>query len=441
MKFYVAFLLCIGYPIGIFGQSGFQFESNKKKVTIPFQLINNLIFIPIEVNGIELNFLLDSGVEETILLSLEDKTEVRFNSVQKIKLRGLGDKEAIEGMKSSNNTLSLNGLTDSHHDVYIVLDQDFNFSSHIGIPVNGIIGYHFFKNNLVEINYDKKKVIVYKDEAQLRKKTKKKYATIPIEMERSKPYLNADVFLNDTSVNAKLLLDLGNSDAIWLFENPERNITIPKTNFEDYLGRGFSGDIHGFRAKISKFKWQDFEFNDPIVSFPNLESIKNVNMASNRLGSIGGEILKRFNIILDYTNAKVMLRKSHYYANPFSYNKSGIELQNEGMQWVQETVTLNTVSNGISFDNTGERTDNNFKYKFSLKPVYTIVSVRKNSSAEACGLKAGDQIVSINGAVAYRYSLQSINDLLKSDEDKWLNFTVEREGKVLQFKFQLKSIL
>jgi len=441
MRFCVVFLFLIGYQISVFGQSGFQFESDKNKVTIPFQLINNLIFIPIEVNGIELNFLLDSGVEETILLSLEDKAEVRFNNVQKIKLRGLGDNEAIEGLKSSNNTLSFKGLTDRNHDVYIVLDQDFNFSSHIGIPVNGIIGYHFFKNNLVEINYDRKKIIVYKDENKLKKKIKKKYTKIPITLERSKPYIKADVLLNDATVNAKLLVDLGNSDAIWLFENPEKNINIPTIKFEDYLGRGFSGDINGFRAKISKFKWQEFEFNDPIVSFPNLESIKNVTMASDRLGSIGGAILKRFNIIFDYTNATMMLRKSHYYFDHFSYNRSGIELQNEGVQWVQETVTLNTVSNGISFDNTGERTDNNFKYKFSLKPVYTIASVRKNSPAEACGLLAGDQIVSINGAVAYRYSLQSINDLLKSEEDKWLHFTIEREGKVLQFKFQLKSIL
>jgi hypothetical protein len=30
--------------------------------------------------------------------------------------------------------------------------------SHIGIPVNGIIGYPFFKNNLLEINYDKRLV-------------------------------------------------------------------------------------------------------------------------------------------------------------------------------------------------------------------------------------------------------------------------------------------
>jgi hypothetical protein len=46
------------------------FDSKEvNKVKIPF-LINNLVFIPINVNGVE--FLLDSGVKETILFSLEE---------------------------------------------------------------------------------------------------------------------------------------------------------------------------------------------------------------------------------------------------------------------------------------------------------------------------------------------------------------------------------
>jgi hypothetical protein len=45
-------------------KKGFQFESGVNKISIPFKLINNLVFIPIKVNGVELNFLLDT---ETIL--------------------------------------------------------------------------------------------------------------------------------------------------------------------------------------------------------------------------------------------------------------------------------------------------------------------------------------------------------------------------------------
>ncbi len=440
MNFRIFILILFFWQISMSGQSGFQFENNKDKIAIPFQLINNLVFIPLEVNGVPLNFLLDSGVDETILLSLDDKEEVSLHSVKKIKLKGLGSNEPIEGLKSSNNILSYKGLVDRNHDVYIVLDQSFNFSSHIGIPVNGIIGYNFFKDNIVEVNYDKKKVFVYKDSKKIRKK-KLKYAVSPITIERNKPYLMTTVALEKEEIPSKLLLDIGNSDALWLFENQEKNINIPKVKFEDYLGKGFSGDIHGFRAKISSIQINSFKFANPIVAFPDSVSIKSVNRVADRVGSIGGELLKRFNVIFDYPNQTFYLKKSSYYDDPFSYNMSGIELQNDGMQWVQETVNLQTVNLDNSYDGNGNKTQNDFKLKFTLKPVFSIASVRKNSPAEASGIQVGDLIISINKVEAYRYSLQSINDLLKSEEGKWLYFDVERNGKPLKFKFQLKSIL
>lgn len=53
----------------------------------------------------------------------------------------------------------------------------------------------------------------------------------------------------------------------------------------------------------------DFEFKNPIVSFPDSSSIKNVKMVVDRIGSVGGEVLKRFTIILDYADRKMYLKK------------------------------------------------------------------------------------------------------------------------------------
>ena len=86
MKFTCIFLSLFFLGTVANAQSGFQFETNKNRVVIPFKLINNLVFIPINVNGAELNFLLDTGVEETILLSLDEKEAVNFFNVKKIKL-------------------------------------------------------------------------------------------------------------------------------------------------------------------------------------------------------------------------------------------------------------------------------------------------------------------------------------------------------------------
>lgn len=440
-KTIIVFLLSI-CTSSILAQEEFHFDKGVDKVSIPFQFINNLIFITIKVNGIDLNFLLDSGVEETILFSLEDKKEVQFSNVEKITMRGLGSEEAIEGLKSKNNTLSLNGIKLINHELYVVLDQEFNLSSHVGIPVNGIIGYHFLKNNLVEINYERKRVIIYRDNEKNRKRIEKKLNVTPISIERSKPYIITTIFIDSVKVQAKLLIDLGNSDALWFFENRSDLIKVPAKNFEDYLGKGFSGDIGGKRARISKFLMAEFEFDNPIAAFPDTTSIRNVKMVPGRVGSIGGEIMKRFTVVFDYKNREMYLNKNADYNLPFSYNKSGIEIQHHGLQWIQETVRLETVPiSPDTYDSGGIRITSDFRYKFQLKPIYEIGNVRKNSPAANCGLQKGDVIVTINKIQAYKYSLQEINSFLKSEEEKWITLEVERESKIIKFKFQLQDIL
>ncbi|MBF4516312.1 signal protein PDZ [Flavobacterium sp. ANB] len=440
MKKYIVLFFGLFVPFSLLAQNDFLIENHRNKVIIPFQLINNLIFIPIKVNGVELNFLLDSGVEETILFSMEEKQEVSFNNIEKIKLRGLGSEQEIEGLKSTNNVLETHGIKSSNHMVYIILDQSFNLSSHIGIPVNGIIGHKFFKNNLVEINYQRKKIIIHSNDEESRKKLDRKFRSVPITIERSKPYIYTTAVTDGTEIPAKLLIDIGNSDAFWVFEN--NRIKLPKKNFPDFLGKGFSGDIEGHRAKIEKFSIAGFDFKNPIVSFPDSTSIRNVKMVPDRIGSVGGEVLKRFTLVLDYADRKLYLKKNSKFSEPFTYNKSGITIQHNGLQWVQETVRLEMVQVATSINEADSNSKNdNFRYKFLLKPVYEIVNIRKNSAAEKCGLQKGDIIVSINKVLPYRYSLQQINNLLKSENDTWINLEVERNSLILKFRFKLEDEL
>ncbi|MFE3869337.1 PDZ domain-containing protein [Flavobacterium sp. LS2P90] len=438
----VFFIFVCVWPI--LAQDGFQFNKEVDKVTVAFKLINNLIFIPIKVNGIELNFLLDSGVEETILFSLEEKKEISFSNVEKITLRGLGREEPIEGLKATNNILEVQGLKSANHLLYIVLDQEFNLSSHIGIPVNGIIGYHFFKNNLVEINYERKRITIHRNNDKNRKKIEKKFKETPITIEKNKPYVVNGVTIDSIEFPAKLLIDIGNSDALWLFDKESVLIKIPTKNFEDYLGKGFSGDVEGKRARVLKFKMSEFEFKNPIAAFPDSISLKSVKMVPGRVGSVGGEIFRRFTIVLDYTNRVLYLKKNREFNAPFNYNKSGIEIQQQGMQWVQETFYLQTLPVVVSEDPFKIRTEKNgtnFKYKFNLKPVYSIANVRKNSPAFVSGLLKDDIIISINGNPSYKYSLQQMNSFLKSEEELWITMEVERNNKTLKFKFQLQDVL
>lgn len=427
----------------VFAQDDFVFDKGIDKISMPIKIINNLVFIPIKVNGVELNFLLDTGVEEIILFSLEDNTTIKFYNSEKINLRGLGSKESIEGLKTTNNILEIHGLKSKNQLIYVILDESFNLSSQIGIPVNGIIGYQFFKDHLVSINYAKKKLTVSKNNDANINKIRKTYNAIPITIEKNKPYLSANVLIDEKNVSVKLLIDNGNSDSVWLFENLSEDIKVPSRNFEDFLGKGFSGDIEGKRARVSKFKFDKYSFDNPIVAFPDSSSIKSVRMVENRLGSIGGGILKRFLVVFDYKNQKMYLKKNSNFDEPFAYNKSGIEIQHHGLQWVQETVKLETVPivRGDTFDASGEKVTNNFKYKFNLKPIYEIANIRKKSPADLCGLKVGDVIISINKSAVYTYSLQKINEMFRSEDEKWINLEIERNSQVMKFRFQLLDVL
>ncbi|RZJ69694.1 PDZ domain-containing protein [Flavobacterium sp.] len=424
-----------------FSQGNFQFDKKRSKTVIHFNLINNLIIIPVELNGVRLNFLLDTGVEETILFSLEETKEIKFENVEKVWLRGLGQQESIEGMKSSGNTLRFDDMYDSNHMLYIVLDQDFNFSSHIGIPVNGIIGYQFFRNNLIEINYDRKRITIFHDTEKALRKIKRKMKRLPISIELRKPYIFADVLQQSDNLNAKLLVDTGSGDAVWLFENLSDEILLPKKYFEDFLGRGFSGEIFGKRGRIKKFGIAGFTFEEPIVAFPDAVSVRHVNMVKDRLGSVGGEILKRFVVVLDYPNKQMFFSKGEAFSEAFHYNMSGLEIEHGGLQWIKETVELNTNMKGDEYDGNFEKRFSGFHYKFELKPVYKITSVRTDSPAAEAGLQKGDALLAINGRLAYRYTLQQITDMMRSEPDREVVIEVERNGIRINASFRLRKML
>ena len=444
MRFFYSFILFLMTFNACWSQSGFYFQNHKKKAVIPFQLINNLIFIPIKVNGETLTFLLDTGVEETVLFSLDDKEEVSLYQLEKIMLRGLGANEAVEAYKSSKNKFETAGFTDNEHEIYLILDQEFNFSSQVGIPVNGIIGYHFFKNHLVEIDYDHKKVIVYDQSySKIKKRLSKTYQKDTISIENSKPYYLSTVSTTRQTRLSKMLIDTGNSDAIWLFLSETQDLALPEKNINCFLGRGFSGNVYGKRARINQFTFGNQTFSNPIGTFPDSTSVRSVNFVADRVGSLGGEVLSRFNVVFDYASNSVYSKPGNKIKAPFNFNMSGLEVQHDGIEWVAQDYQDRKTSAAVykANFNSDSHVQDNLKIKFELKPVFRIFNVRDGSTAQLAGLQNGDRILKINGKNAHYLTLEKINELLKSEDGKTIEITVDRKGVNLKYKFQLKSIL
>jgi len=327
------------FSLNFRAQNSFRFKNpTKKRQCIVFKVINNLIIIPLEINGRELSFILDSGVSKTILFNITKRDSLGLNDVQKVLLQGLGKGEAVEALISYKNKVSIKSLVSTNETIYVILDDYFDLSSKMGETIHGIIGYDLLKNFIVKINYQSKKIDFYKPENYRYKKCRK-CETFPIELYRNKPYINLNVQIDTVGkklTNVKLLIDSGGSDAIWLFEDSKEDVKTPQLFFNDILGEGLSGTIYGNRSRIPKIKLGSFEIENPTVSFLDTISSKNARNFKARNGSLGGGILKRFTIWLDYPNKQIKLKKNRFFKSSFNYDMSGLDVVYTGKQLVKE---------------------------------------------------------------------------------------------------------
>ncbi len=425
--------------MGLFSQNNFKLPKGVKHDKIKFELANNLIVLPVVINDVQMSFILDSGVTSTIIFSVDNTSTLELKNASKIYLRGLGNEEPVEAIKSSNNELRIGKSFSVDQTVFLVLDESINFSPRMGFPIHGIIGYDFFKDFILDINYAKEYIKVYSPNAFDYKKCKKCYQTgLVFRDKNKKPLITAKYKSENGLIDVNLLLDSGSGSSLWLFENKEKGIKINSNSFRDFLGKGFSGEIYGQKTKIKELRIGDFKLRDVKASFPDSLYIQGISL-NRRQGSLGGDILKRFNLIVDYPHKKISFKKNSLFNKPFYYNMSGITLQHTGFSIAKNYVENDRVYLGIN--KLVNQKTLQFSTNFVLQPKYEISDVRPDSPAYLAGLRKGDVILSVNGRLAYRYKLSDLNDLFYSEEGKSIKMQIERLGVKIKFQFFLKKVI
>jgi len=399
MKKVVIIFLFFVYLLGI------QANAKPKKIeSIPFEMVGSYVVITVKINDSSpLNLILDSGIRNTIITELEPADKISLNYSDVKDMMGLGGGTHLEAFTSNFNTLKVGKLKLENKTVYVLQEDVFNLSKHSGTKINGLIGVDFFQDHVVEIDYSSKHIRFY-DSKNF--ETPKGYSMLPIMIESQKMFVELTVLQTDsTRKQVKMLMDTGAELNAWFQTSTKESVHIPPKWVQGTIGEGLNGIITGKYSHIPQICFGNFCLKNAIVSFPDSATINGIVSNSKRDGTVGSQLLSRFNLYFDYKQKKFYFKPNSNFKGPFSYNVAGIEI-------IQYSPVI---------------------------PVIEVMDVWANSPAAHAGVKKEDQLVEINGTRAFQMSIGEIRKIFETPSKRPLNLTLKRGKDEITVRIDMKD--
>lgn len=381
----------------------FYFTGNKTKDAIGFELVKNLIIVPLYLNGKgPFNFILDTGVGPLIITDAALIDSVGIKVARSIKISGLGKGDEIDAFLSNDVSAKIGDAQINYIPTAILKNDIFGLSNYLGTKIYGLLGYYFFQSFIVEIKYSTKRLVFSDPEAKIKINGER----IPIIIDSYKPYINISIESPEHGkLNLKTLVDNGASHALSLERLNEQPFPVPANTIPGNLGVGMSGPIDGNIGRVSVLKIGGYTLKNVLVSYPKYDDVAAKILLKDRNGNLGAEVMSRFNIIFDYSANSMYLKKNSQFKRPFDHDMSGIELY----------------------------ADDNGKTNR-----YIVSRIEPGSPAQLADVQVDDEILLINFVPVASYKLNELNNLLKSVEGKTIILYLQRNQEQLVKVFKLK---
>ena len=385
---------------------GFVMPEKTKFVEVGFELKSNLVIIPVKINNkISLKFILDSGAETCILTEKIFGNFLGLNYVRKITVQAPGIMESIEASVASGVRLSLFGGLVGSGISMLVLEEDYlQLSKTLGEDVYGIIGHDLFQRFVVEINYDDNVVTFYDPEKYRPGWWRKE---IPMKIKNSKPYINLKIKQNTEWDSLDFLIDTGASHALLIDADNSKKIIMPDKTINTLLGQGLGGEIPGYIGRIGQVKCLKYEFKNVLASFPIPGTYIKAIKRGFEHGTIGGDILSRFNVTFDYPGQKLYLAKGRSYRKKFETNMSGMFL----------------TTSGDNYDS------------------LVVMKVYPDTPAYRAGIRPGQHVLKINGMTADNSNISEMESFFCRKKGTKIKIQLLINGEKVMKEFRLERLI
>jgi hypothetical protein len=339
-----------------------------------------------------LNFILDTGSGGISLDSATAHTIKLNTQLSDRTIRGIAGVRRV--FFAYKQTLHLPDLDVDSLDFHI---NDYDvLTSAYGEKIDGIIGLSFLARYIIKIDYDSLNILVYTKGSIryprggfLLKPTIQTIPVFPANVKDSRPV--GARFYFDTGAGMCLLLS---ADFV-----SDSNCIKPKRKWYATQAEGLGGKAPMKQGVVKQLNFGPYKFkNVPTYIF---DDEYNVTAYPSLAGLIGNDLLRRFNLILNYDRKDIYMIPNSHFKEPFDYSYTGL-----GMYVVDGEIQ--------------------------------VVDIMPESPAEQAGFRTGDIIMAVSNN--FSKNIQAYKNLMQTPGERLKVLVLRQEGPIV-LTLKVKNIM
>jgi hypothetical protein len=367
------------------------FPAGDRAENIPFHFSENLIYLPVTINGDTRWWILDSGASMSVIdadyaasLGLKPEGSIGgfgFGDLFTLGFVRLPAYRVGEMLLPAQTIHTYKGLSESSYE-----------------PVRvGILGYDFLSRFVTRIDYARRTVSFYRPESFVYQGSGKiidaplKYRTFS---------LPARV---DDLPEGRFSLDLGSHRSSLHHPFAARHGLLQRPGVQT-VSKGMAGFSFETLSAFDRLEIAGFAIDRPLLTIPD-EAGPGTAAVGELAGTLGNSLLRHFVLTLDYGKQQVIIERGTEFNGTFPEDRSGLLV--------------------------GQGEDGG--------PMVSFVAVR--TPAQEAGFVAGDGIKAINGKPAAAYGgVLPIRELLRQAPGTRIDFTLLRQGQEVHIELVLREL-
>ena len=285
------------------------------------QLTGGVMLLKAKFNNMRdsFNFILDTGSGS---ISLDSSTVEKYAIPHEPSGRYM---YGIAGVRkvdySKNNSLTFPGLKVDSLDFYI---NDYEILTNVyGIKVDGIIGYSFLSRYIVKVDFDSLKIrvfspgtIKYPRHGLLLHPTLRGLPIVPLIIKDAKT-VDANYYFDTGAGLCFLISKQFKNDSAVLLKRRKPVTTLVQ-------GLGGKSQMHLTIIKTVQLGKYKFKKVPTYILDDQFKLFSRPSLA----GLIGNDILRRFNLIINYPQEEIHLLPNGHFHDHFDYSYTGMSLYN-----------------------------------------------------------------------------------------------------------------